>query len=388
MKKTKIVLISALASVALIGTTVAAFVVDKANEQGMLISPGTISIDQDKVYTLSWGSLDDGQTAMANLPNVLPGQKYTYYVKVVASESYNGVFTYSLSDETQISGERTHKLIDALSVDFSIGDESTQTWTIPDESQNYTGSRTINAGPDGVLIKMVVSVSADADAYINDITSDVVRFAVNWNKASNDDDYTGTKFFVKLPADWDVTNVYAYAWDSSNEGSKNKAWPGVTMAKDDDSYSALINTTKYDRVIFSDGTKQTVDLALDSSKPYFTVSTSVDELGHYNATATSEYSDTKYYLVGSMNSWKANDVDYLLTKIEGEEYLSWTGDIPANTEYKVLSSLGDWVGGTSYANATINDAGKYKISLDLTGSAFGGTKGNNIYDYLKAESVQ
>ena len=69
---------------------------------------------------------------------------------------------------------------------------------------------------------------------------------------------------------WDGT-IYAYVWNSSS-GEYLKSWPGkeMTYVKTNgygqSIYSIQVNLAKYDSIIFSNGSKQTVDLSLKDAK--------------------------------------------------------------------------------------------------------------------------
>ena len=81
-------------------------------------------------------------------------------------------------------------------------------------------------------------------------------------------------------------------------------------------------------------------------------------------TSSGEVTSTIYYVVGSFNEWSANE-DYALTKMTDQkdgkdQYESAVLDIPANSELKIFSSDDQWFPAVG-DNATINDAGQYKI---------------------------
>ena len=80
-----------------------------------------------------------------------------------------------------------------------------------------------------------------------------------------------TLYFVK-PNDW-LDEIYAYVWNNTGDGELN-VWPGDYMSNTYEQingrYIYSYNfPTKYDNIIFTDGTNQTVDLTWDESTPYF-----------------------------------------------------------------------------------------------------------------------
>ena len=82
-------------------------------------------------------------------------------------------------------------------------------------------------------------------------------------------------------------------------------------------------------------------------------------------TSSGEVTSTIYYVVGSFNEWSANE-DYALTKMTEQkdgkdQYESAVLDMPANAELKIYSSDDQWFPAGDGNNATINDAGQYKI---------------------------
>ncbi|MBR5677506.1 MAG: chitobiase/beta-hexosaminidase C-terminal domain-containing protein [Paludibacteraceae bacterium] len=80
-----------------------------------------------------------------------------------------------------------------------------------------------------------------------------------------------TLYFVK-PNDW-LDEIYAYVWNNTGDGELN-VWPGDYMSNTYEQINGLYIysynfPTKYDNIIFTDGTNQTVDLTWDESTPYF-----------------------------------------------------------------------------------------------------------------------
>ena len=58
-------------------------------------------------------------------------------------------------------------------------------------------------------------------------------------------------------------NLNAYIWNSIT-GSKKSNWPGIALSQSGGYFTVTVDTTKYDSIIFNDGTTQAVDLYASS----------------------------------------------------------------------------------------------------------------------------
>lgn len=66
---------------------------------------------------------------------------------------------------------------------------------------------------------------------------------------------------AKVSANWSSCN--AYVWNSVS-GAKAKAWPGTALSKSGEAFTVTIDASKYDSLIFNNGSAQTVDLCVSA----------------------------------------------------------------------------------------------------------------------------
>lgn len=78
------------------------------------------------------------------------------------------------------------------------------------------------------------------------------------------DFYPGDNITVRFKAPSGWGNVSAYAYNSDSD--RLAAWPGKACTKNGDYWSISLPTGKYNYIIFTDGTRQTNDLALGITK--------------------------------------------------------------------------------------------------------------------------
>ena len=161
-------------------------------------------------------------------------------------------------------------------------------------------------------------MSDSATPVYSTINTQIVYLQLDWNANQSDVNIeTTTKVFFQKPSSgWTGDKVYLYAW---KDGVQNAAFPGVEMKSEGGrmySYelagSSAVGKDKFAKVIFVDVLStadaaeqvkhQTVDVALDYSKQYFTCG-SVGEGGKYecssSATAPAELAD--FYVTGVIN---------------------------------------------------------------------------------------
>ena len=111
-----------------------------------------------------------------------------------------------------------------------------------------------------------------------------------------------TIYFKTENNSWTKVNAYLWVSDDS-ESELNSTWPGVAMTdSDSDGWYELEIDVEIDRVIFNNGTKQTTDLVVDASKPYY-IFDATYVVGAWGAdtTVTTPTTRTIYYY--NLHAW-------------------------------------------------------------------------------------
>lgn len=388
-KKKKILLLASVgAAFAIIGGTVAAYVItDNANPIGSKISPTEIHDDETGNITLTWGT-----NSIANVENLKVGQTAKVgNVSLVATgddgngaiTSYTGVLDVKLTDLT-VYGDSTpaHKLIDYLEVDVyagnqtSVPEEGEPVGHIPPAGGGYSTSITASGTPDGSVYSIFVTLSEDARECYTEISSHVVYIQFDWNKNKSDENLAKTTtVYFDAPNDW-TAPMYVYAFDSVTS-AQNDAWPGKQMSvvgKGRYSYELPGNSTTktFDLLVFSDSSgKQTTNVALDYTKPYHVCGAAGEDgkfactaqsnepvlLANYYVTGKIKGIDNWFTTVGFVDALKMSDYEGNKGKLANIELLE--GDqllvIGKDGKYYHTKDGGDWA---------ITEDGVYDIYLN------------------------
>jgi hypothetical protein len=143
-------------------------------------------------------------------------------------------------------------------------------------------------------------------------------------------------------------------------------------AKDD--IFALDIPVKYDKIIFNNGLgEQTEDLTVVADKPYW------DGAKWDVAPSSEEITTVEYFLVGSMNDWKADDAYKLVQDAENENKYSIKDlELEKDAKMKVIDNDGHWFQNASdwpdcgfsideEGNVVIAAAGTYDIDFYVVG---------------------
>lgn len=390
-KKKKILLLASVgAAFAIVGGTVAAYVItDNANPIGSKISPSEIHDDKTGSITLEWGA-----NAIANVENLQVGQTAKVgkvSLKATGNDgtnditSYTGVLDVKLTDLT-VYGDSTpaHKLIDYLEVDVFAGAldevpaEGDPIGHIPPAGGGYSTSITASGTPAGSDYTVFITLSEDARECYTEISSHIVYIQFDWNKNPSDKNIAQTTtVYFDAPADW-VAPMHVYAFDSATS-AQNSDWPGKemsTVGKGRYSYELPGNNTSktFDLLVFSDSTgKQTANVALDYTKPYHVGGAASAEDGKYACTAQAEEPAllANYYVTG-----KINGVDQWFTSVGYVDTLKMVDPEGGSTDKGKLNGLtlkaGDQLcvigkDGTYYHTA---DGGDWFITEDGTYDVF------------------
>ena len=195
-------------------------------------------------------------------------------VKVLAgiSASYSG-------GEVDVNGTLDSSKV---TVNYVYSDETTEKindstlYTIGTYDFSTEGSKTIE-----ITLNADNAMSANITVVVNDVE---------------------TIYFKTENNSW--TDVKAYLWVSDDSESElNSTWPGVAMTdSDSDGWYELEIDVEIDRVIFNNGTKQTTDLVVDASKPYY-IFDATYVVGAWGAdtTVTTPTTRTIYYY--NLHAW-------------------------------------------------------------------------------------
>ena len=258
MKKLALILGTAGAAVLLAGGVVAAYVInDKANNTGIIISPGEIVDDKTGTVTLDWGEM----AGFYDIDDLKAGTPAVRTVVVKASvEDENGaaqgtVYRGKLDVELKdLSGKTPEaiKLVDYLTVsvkgykytngDFE-GDKSVLGSITPDGESKISVSIYANAA--GIAVDFEVSLDVAATPVMSQINGDSVYLAVDWNRG---DVGEGVKRVYIPDNGWENMYVYSYS-----DGTQNKEWPGVKLERDPQTGLFVADLLAHDYFIFNDG---------------------------------------------------------------------------------------------------------------------------------------
>lgn len=176
----------------------------------------------------------------------------------------------------------------------------------------------------------------------------------NWTKKDDggggDEPSTELTLYTFMHEKWTGTSLYAYVFNSLEEGVFNATWPGEVMSLSGEStwlYEYKVDTAIYDSIIFNDGTKQTADLSLsDASEesPFYNVYTK--EWTAVPSEKPTYVSTDKTYTINSLPEWIQKDECVIFV-------WAWGGE----------AGNGDWYS-TSYTDKTTLT---FEAPSDITG---------------------
>ena len=355
MKKSLLFLLGSLvAGAGLVGGTFAAWAVtDNADPFSVNITPGTLDVGTDKAVTLEWGTrglIDIEQIGMGD-------EKGPYTLGLKATTNDNSDFTGSLTVALETEATGAQKLIDYLHVNVYGAADKTggAILTVPDGSANYTVSEDIvvTSGTEKLVYFFVSLDNTMTPVVYNAIKNDVVTLTVDWNKGSAIVPVTSRTIYYQNSG-W--TNVYAYAWDTS-DGSMNAAWPGIAMNHIRGDYYSTALDVKFDKIIFNDGSSNQsadLDISTNAATPM------------WNGTAWVAAPDLSaasvYYFVGGPTDWQV-DANYLFVELQtpveksGHTYthILENVEIAANTYWKVIDpTTNTWYGENGHTGSEDN----------------------------------
>lgn len=373
MKKKLLFLLSSVAaSVALVGTTFAAWLVtDNADPKGVKISPKEIEGTTITYSTmlLEWGQ-HDGFTS--NVENLELGEKRELELGVKSKVSVagsdvaysGGDLTVSLVDLTETAKDPSApNLVDNLTVKvYETRAQSGTTITYSGEISSLAlgnGVKTATAhvttptsGQEKVLYVVLEVPESVGSAKYNQMLNDVVYLSVDWNKPEAVVPTTTQALYYRSTGA--VPTAYLFKKGSSPV-VENDGFPGVAMTAYDSAngiYTITADMNAYDYVIFSIGSSQTDDLLIPDiadATPYWTGT------AWAAAPAKGEVANAEYYLVGSVNGWLPL-ADYKLTSPDASGTYSIDLTVPANgLQYKVLETVSNtYYGYSSTEDGTAN----------------------------------
>ena len=183
--------------------------------------------------------------------------------KVSGTMSSSGIAVLYSSNGTgavSIKGDgKASFYTDTTTVTYAIANAASATLTVDGKTYNVTSGATVTFGS-----RMAVGDS---------ITVSITALAANGTPTTETFTYTKieapTIYTLTLtkPTGWGNT-IYAYMWD--DDLHQNAAWPGEAMTADGNTYTiSYTSLEKYEHIIFSDGTYQSVDLDLDNTNATF-----------------------------------------------------------------------------------------------------------------------
>ena len=394
MKRKSIFVIgSVLAAGLLVGSTFAAWAVtDKADPFNVGITPGTISDDENDSVTLEWGSRE-----LVKVENLsYQEEKGPYKVGLKATTGSGEGFTGNLVLKFTFQGEVAPQLLNYLYVKVYDGAKGGQTaptllLTLDKNSQGLTANKDLDVTSGQVRdVYFYIGLKGiENPAQYDALKNDVVNLQVDWNKGSQVEEITSRTYYFKNTEEW--AKVYAYAW-LEEDGSTNAEWPGLEMKNAKDDIFALDIPVKYDKIIFNNGLgEQTDDLTVVADKPYW------DGAKWDVAPSSGEITEVEYYLVGTMNDWKAvegyklvqdpeNENKYSIKDLELEKDAKMKVLDPAKGDDGWFSNASDWEGCgftlDGEGNVVLSAAGTYDIDFYVVGD-----NNNHIVPNKHAEPV-
>ena len=250
---------------------------DNPENEGELM--GSVELDADTEFVIKiadddWRHFENNKDASSN--KVVEGSEAYATHNFKASE--DGTYTFYILKNKDAEGGKT------VYIGFEGQSVQPTTYTVSFNANGGTGSKAAVEGvsgeytlPDSTgLIAPETKVfsgwalAADgeviATATIN-VTADVTLFAIWENEVVVPNNVT-----IYLTANWEGwEEPNAYVFNSSTDTGK-VAWPGEAMTyvgvndDNDTIYSYTVDINSYDRIVFSNGDKQTVDIDISAAQ--------------------------------------------------------------------------------------------------------------------------
>ena len=276
MKKIVLTISSILASVSLIGATVAAFAVtDNADPLSVYISQKELEEDDTTYCVLSWGSKTSMLTSLGNvLPNSI---NKLGVISLKSSLNYTGVLSFALSDVTQGKTSGSKTFMDYLKIHlYSGANTNVEEGSLPETGhllsttlKQYTASYNYASGsPAGTDYSVYLECDLSAREVLSQVSSDIINLEIDWSPQESDKE-TENKTVYFVSDAWE--QAYLYSW-TDNEGC-NAVFPGVKMSKiglnqyGQTIYKGIL-LPGYEKMIFSNGGfgdgNQTQDLPISA----------------------------------------------------------------------------------------------------------------------------
>ncbi|MBQ9458087.1 MAG: starch-binding protein [Bacilli bacterium] len=379
MKKPIVLGIAVVASLALVGGTVAAglSVKDNANPFGVQISPSALEIDESKKVTLEWGKV-----GIADIGGLKGGDvKGDYEIGLKASKNenivetaYEGVFNVKLTDKTDghgelYSGEALMNYIHVKVYDkaSSVGDREAII-TVDADHKDVSQTVSVDYGVEK-LVYITVSMDRVSSEVYDAIKNDVLYLQVDWNKASTDAEDTGsTPVYFKF-AEGAVDQRVHY-W---KDGGAASDWPGVAMTQYKDNVYTCTIPAVSDGVVFTwkaSSTAEEVSKTGDIDFSGYAAATPYWNGSAWAALSSADDEIFDYYLVGKFAGRAEfihdldQSADYGLEETEeAGQYKLAAMTFAAGDEFKIVNAAKDAWYGVGEANVVITEAmaGNYDI---------------------------
>lgn len=225
----------------------------------------SVPTDGTNCYTVAESTWDKGGGTWSTYtpPTTLPTYYITGNANLVGADKKWNEKAIELGEAT--AEKPATYTFNTLPADTCCLKVTNGTWTLSfgyaalDKTKSSENIQTDNSGN-------IVFVPKAANTEVK-LTFDGTNIILTGDFASATPVKTITAYYVNTTA-WET--VYAYVF----VGANNNEWPGVEMTKtgltknDYDVYSYEFAET-YTSIIFNNGTKQTADLTIDATKPYY-----------------------------------------------------------------------------------------------------------------------